>query len=332
VRGNRTDIDVGGTDNTDLTFNIADRLTRVDYEDNSYRIYTHDDNGNCTKEEFYSGQYLMSPVVTPIDENQTKQQLLKENEEQQAKRKHYPFAYAPKELLRTKYLSPYLPETTEEDFYINSMLDWTNPELADYKRAERWRPDRNTSHGSVIPGLTRNPGFGSERFGVLSPNYTFPADEETDYEYDQANRLTGATLPSGVEIEFEYDGIGRRLKKVITDDTGTGSEDIVETTIKYHYIGGQLTTIEIDEETTDDSDPPVETTTKDETIHIHLGPNSQPISFEWVRYDYTEEETLDDTYWFHYDIHGNVLKVTDDTATVKIDMSMIPLVNSPQAP
>ncbi len=67
VRGNRTDIDVGGTDNTDLTFNIADRLTRVDYEDNSYRIYTHDDNGNCIKEEFYSGQYLASPVVVPTD-------------------------------------------------------------------------------------------------------------------------------------------------------------------------------------------------------------------------------------------------------------------------
>jgi hypothetical protein len=32
----------------------------------------------------------------------------------QAKRKHYPYRYAPKELLRTKYLSPYLPETTDK--------------------------------------------------------------------------------------------------------------------------------------------------------------------------------------------------------------------------
>ncbi len=65
ARGNRTDIDVGGTDNTDLTFNLADQLTRVDYEDNSYRVFTYDDNGNCTKEEYYSGTYLVSTVVVP---------------------------------------------------------------------------------------------------------------------------------------------------------------------------------------------------------------------------------------------------------------------------
>ena len=65
ARGNRTDIDVGGTDNTDLTFNLADQLTRVDYEDNSYRVFTYDDNGNCTKEEYYSGTYLASTVIIP---------------------------------------------------------------------------------------------------------------------------------------------------------------------------------------------------------------------------------------------------------------------------
>jgi len=48
--------------------------------------------------------------------------------------------------------------------------------------------------------------------------------------------------------------------KVITDDTDV-------TTIKYHYIGGQITTIEIDAE--DD-----EVAYRDETLHIHLGPNS----------------------------------------------------------
>jgi YD repeat-containing protein len=310
VRGNRTDIDVGGTDNTDLTFNIADRLTRVDYEDNSYRIYTHDDNGNCTKEEFYSGQYLASPVVVPTDENQTKEELLEQNEEQQAKRKHYPFTHAPKELLRTKYLSPYLPETTDEDFYLNSMLDWTNPALANLKRAERWRPDRNT--GNSRNTATSTTGISNP----LSPNYTFPADEETHYEYDQANRLTTAGLPDGTMVLFRYDGIGRRVEKTIIE---TSPSQTTVTTLKYHYIGGQLTTIEIDAIDIDTSQsPPVDTPIEDETIHIHLGPNSQPISFEWVRYDYTEEETLDDTYWFHYDIHGNVLKVTDVDGDVVI--------------
>ena len=67
-------------------------------------------------------------------------------------------------------------------------------------------------------------------------------------------------LPDGTEVDFYYDGMGRRLKKVITDGT-----DI--TTIKYHYIGGQITTIEIDAE--DD-----EVAYRDETLHIHLGPNS----------------------------------------------------------
>lgn len=287
VRGNLTDKDVGGTDNTDLTFNIADRMTRVDYENSSYRVYTYDKNGNCTKEEYFSGVYLNSPVVVPIDETQTKAELLAENEKQQAKRVHYPHNHAPEELRKSKYLSPYLPETTEEDFYQNSMLDWTNPALANFKRTERWKP-----------------------------NSTFPADETTENEYDQENRLTKVTLPSTVEVEFFYDGSGRRLKKVITDDTG---DDEVITTWKYHYFGSQITTIEIDEVEIDDSEsPPVSTATRDETIHVHFGPNAQAISFEWVRYDYTEEETLDDTYYYTYDIHGSVILVTDDSANVKI--------------
>lgn len=40
-----------------------------------------------------------------------------------------------------------------------------------------------------------------------------------------------------------------------------------------------------DQETTDDSTPPVTTATRDETIHIHLGSNFRPVSFEWMRYD-----------------------------------------------
>ena len=87
-----------------------------------------------------------------------------------------------------------------------------------------------------------------------------------------------------MEVEFYYDGSGRRLSKVITDDTG---EDTLITTWKYHYLGGQITTIEIDAVEVDDSEPPVETAVRDETLHIHLGPNGQPLSFEWERYDYT---------------------------------------------
>ena len=144
---------------------------------------------------------------------------------------------------------------------MNSTLEMTNPELAEYRRNNRYDPYSYSAN---------------------------PADEETDYEYDQENRLTKAILPSGVEVG------------------------------KYHYIGGQITTIEVDAVEVDDSDPPVETAVRDETLHIHLGPNSQPLSWQWERYDYTEEETLSDTYYYHYDLHGNVIKVTDSSATTKI--------------
>jgi len=171
-----------------------------------------------------------------------------------------------------------------------------------------------------------------------------PADEETDYEYDKENRLVEVTLPSGVVVEFLYDGIGRRLSKVITDDTG---DDTLITTWKYHWLGGQITTIEVD---AIEDDGETQTAVRDETLHIHLGPNGQPLSFEWVRYDYSTlscppseggiqggfrqlsdgnkplsvngqsytATTLSDTYYYHYDIHGNVIKVTDSSATTKI--------------
>ncbi len=148
-------------------------------------------------------------------------------------------------------------------------------------------------------------------------------------------------------VEFLYDGIGRRLSKVITDDTG---DDTLITTWKYHYLGGQITTIEVDAVEVDDSEPPEETAVRDETLHIHLGAGGQPLSFEWVRYDYSTlscppsqggiqggfrepsdgnkttsvngqsytATTLSDTYYYHYDIHGNVIKVTDSSATTKI--------------
>ncbi len=74
-----------------------------------------------------------------------------------------------------------LPETTAEDFYLNSMLDWTNPELANLKRAERWRPDRNTNpssrntaHGSVILNSIQNLIFGglyTKCFHIKTPEF-----------------------------------------------------------------------------------------------------------------------------------------------------------------
>jgi len=118
-----------------------------------------------------------------------------------------------------------------------------------------------------------------------------------------------------VVVEFLYDGTGRRLSKVITDDTG---DDTLITTWMYHYLGGQITTIEVDAVEVDDSEPPEETAVRDETLHIHLGPNGQPLSFEWERYDYDTATTLSDTYYYHYDIHGSVVKITDDSADVKI--------------
>ncbi|HRV75671.1 MAG TPA: DUF6531 domain-containing protein [Caldisericia bacterium] len=295
VRGNRTDIDVGGTDNTDLTFNIADQLTRVDYDDGSYRVYTYDDNGNCTDMDYCTGSCMSSVVI----------QNKEDWEERQANFNHYPFTTAPRELLRSTALNPHLPTSSDVDVYFNSMLDWTNPELASYVRRQKWNPykeNRGTNSDQTLNSLKTNPLSTLSR--DYNPSVALVYDESTDYTYDKENRLTHVDLPDGSDVDFSYDGLGRRLTKVITDGTDV-------TTIKYHYVGGQITTIEIDAE--DD-----EVAYRDETIHIHLGPNSYPISFEWVRYDYTEEVTLDDTYYYHYDLHGNVLKVTDDSETVKI--------------
>ncbi|HOO97898.1 MAG TPA: hypothetical protein PKV16_09155 [Caldisericia bacterium] len=218
---------------------------------------------------------------------------------------HYPFTTAPRELLRSTALNPHLPTSSDVDVYFNSMLDWTNPTLADYVRRQKWNPykeNRGTNTTQTLNSLKTNPLSTLSR--DYNPTVALVYDESTDYTYDKENRLTHVDLPDGTDVDFSYDGLGRRLTKVITDGT-----DI--TTIKYHYVGGQITTIEIDAE--DD-----EVAYRDETLHIHLGPNSYPISFEWVRYDYAEETTLDDTYYYHYDLHGNVLKVTDDSEVTKI--------------
>ena len=101
--------------------------------------------------------------------------MLEDNERLQATREHYPYTKAPMSLLRSRYLSPYLPEVTDDNysvddgnidsFYFSRTLEMTNPELAEYMRNQVWDP--------------------------YSAN---PADEETDYEYDAENRLVEVTL------------------------------------------------------------------------------------------------------------------------------------------
>jgi len=299
-------------------------LTRVDYEDNSYRVFTYDDNGNCTKEEYYSGTYLASTVVVPQlykppcqggkgssafqgglntvqgglqkehdwnsltrEQQQTlKKQMLEDNERLQATREHYPYTKAPPSLLRSRYLSPYTPEITSEDVFEFRTLQLTNPTMAEYMRNLMWNP--HTQAPRNMGDSNNAPLFEGGREALLSRGVSYydpfavnPADEETDYEYDKENRLVEVALPSGVVVEFLYDGIGRRLSKVITDDTG---DDTLITTWKYHWLGGQITTIEVD---AIEDDGETQTAVRDETLHIHLGPNGQPLSFEWVRYDYS---------------------------------------------
>ena len=92
----------------------------------------------------------------------------------------------------------------------------------------------------------------------------------------------------------------------------SGNTDI--TTYKYHYIGSQMTEIEIDSIRNPGGEG--ETILRDEEMLIHLGSNSVPISYEWVKHN--GESTTQSTYYFHYDIHGNVLKITDSSENIKI--------------
>ncbi len=60
-----------------------------------------------------------------------------------------------------------------------------------------------------------------------------------------------------------------------------------------------------------------ETITKNDQMRIHLGANSRPISFEYYT-DIGTEQQASETYYYHYDLHGNVIRVTDDTGTTQI--------------
>ena len=120
-------------------------------------------------------------------------------------------------------------------------------------------------------------------------------------------RLTDVELDSGDTMEYVYDGIGRRIERIFTT-TIDDNPDV--TTYKYHYIGSQITDIEID--ATNDGTP-----YKDEEMLFHMGANSQPISLTWKKYNYQSEQTTSATYYYHFDVHGNTLNLTDSSGTVK---------------
>jgi YD repeat-containing protein len=139
--------------------------------------------------------------------------------------------------------------------------------------------------------------------------------------YSSDNNLTHADLPDGSDLDFTFNAAGRRLTKTYTV---TESGTTTETTYKYHYIGSQLTTIEIDQ--TEDSGEG-EVTTKDDEMRIHLGANSRPISFEYYTENQSTQQTTSATYYYHYDLHGNVIRVTDSSGTTQITYTYDPLGN-----
>lgn len=65
----------------------------------------------------------------------------------------------------------------------------------------------------------------------------------THYQYDSQHQLQTATLPDGTVAEYQYDAFGRRIRKTVTDKTGTktkteyiwqGSKIVAESS-KQHY-------------------------------------------------------------------------------------------------
>ena len=60
------------------------------------------------------------------------------------------------------------------------------------------------------------------------------------------------------------------------------------------------------------------TVTKDDQMRIHLGANTRPISFEYYVKDLGNEQVTSATYYYHYDLHGNVIRVTDSSGTTQI--------------
>ncbi len=119
--------------------------------------------------------------------------------------------------------------------------------------------------------------------------------------------MTHADLTDGSDLDFAYDAAGRRLEKKYTKVINNVT---YETKYTYHYIGSQITTIDI-------SGKEDETITKNDQMRIHLGANSRPISFEYYT-DIGTEQQASETYYYHYDLHGNVIRVTDDTGTTQI--------------
>jgi YD repeat-containing protein len=131
------------------------------------------------------------------------------------------------------------------------------------------------------------------------------------------NNLTHADLPDSSDLDFTYDAAGRRLTKTYSKVINNVTH---ETKYTYHYIGSQLTTIEIDgkEDTT---------VVKDDEMRIHLGANSRPISFEYYTENQSTQQTTSATYYYHYDLHGNVIRVTDSSGTTEIIYTYDPLGN-----
>ncbi len=285
-RGNRTQMQTGSVINY-LTFNAADELTRVDRPSNAYDTYTYDNNGNCTTiNVFYPQPLLASKDSQSSSRNNTvnNSNLLMT---------HYPSDYAPKPISKWHYLSPYLPSVADIsllDATIYSML----PNKANWDRQERWRKP-------CMP--------------MQDP------DETTNLTYSSDNNLTHVDLTNGNDIDFKYDAAGRRVEKTFTTYVTSGTTTTTTvTTYKYHYIGSQITTIEIDQtQTVDDGEgDPVTTTTKDDEMRIHLGANSRPISFEYYIEDQNTQQTTSATYYYHYDLHGNVIRVTNSSGTTVI--------------
>jgi YD repeat-containing protein len=240
-RGNRTEMETGSVTN-ELTFNAADQLTRVDKPNNAYDTFTYDYNGNLTQLD----RYYPDPLLSRKDaENDRTSSCLNVPLLQV----HYPSDYAPSPVNKWSNLSPYLPKVADID-PILAKLSNMMPQKAKWDMEARWR-------NQAMPN---------------NPNMPFvDPDETTTFTYSSDNNLTHADLNDGSELDFKYDAAGRRLEKKHTKVINNVTH---ETKYTYHYIGSQLTTIDIDgKEGT--------TVVKDDEMRIHLGANSRPISFEY---------------------------------------------------
>jgi YD repeat-containing protein len=311
ANGNVTSETVG-SDSISYTYDALNRLTFIDRPGTTNdTTYTYDSRGNRTQMQTGSvTNYLTfnaADELTRVDKpnnaydtytydnngNCTSmnvfypQPLLASKNTENDKTNfmtHYPADYAPKPVSRWRYLSPYLPSVGD----ITPLYDTiskVNPEKAKWDREERWRE-------LCMP--------------MQDP------DETTSLTYSSDNNLTHADLPNGNDLDFKYDAAGRRMEKKLTSVSGSTT---TVTTYKYHYIGSQITTIEIDQtQTTGEST----TTTKDDEMRIHLGANSRPISFEYYTENQGTQQTTSATYYYHYDLHGNVIRVTNSSGTTVI--------------